>query len=259
VSGADRAKTPPEPSSGAPAVAVVALVGVVSDQAAGLILAAHAPRRPAEAGAGDHYAWLASRAPAAAHRSELEPRHSARLELVVFQGAFGCLLPVLPVPGVLGLRHRSMNSRSVTTRAFWHVKPERKPSEPRAITMRPVSLPESKPRPPNTVHPYISGHQLEAGGEPHAGRRADHGDLALLQRLPQRLAARAAELGQLVEEQHAEMNKAFVPGASCWPGQHNGHAQSSLPIQSALSLPGRHGPAQITSSSRIVPRRSKTR
>src|SRR6266511_5916283 len=60
VSEADRAKTPPEPSSGAPAVAVgvVALVGVVADQAARLLLAAPSPRRREEAGVGDHCAWL---------------------------------------------------------------------------------------------------------------------------------------------------------------------------------------------------------
>src|SRR5262245_38907138 len=50
--------------------------------------------------------------------------------------------------------------------------------------------------------------QLEPGREADAGGGSDHGDLAVLERLAERLAGGTAELGQLVHEQHAVMGEA---------------------------------------------------
>jgi hypothetical protein len=65
-----------------------------------------------------------------------------------------------------------------------------------------VSLPESRPRPPNTVHLYIRRDQGEACREAHTGYRPDDRDLTVFERLAERLADRPRELGQLVEEEH---------------------------------------------------------
>jgi len=63
------------------------------------------------------------------------------------------------------------------------------------------------------VHTRISRYQREAGREAHAGHGPRDRDLALLQRLAQRLARGPGELRQLVEEQHAVVGERDLAGS----------------------------------------------
>lgn len=69
---------------------------------------------------------------------------------------YWCPLPGLlsPVFRTSASKHefRKHNNEGLLARQTWV-----QALEPRAITTRPLSLPKSKPRPPNTVHLYISG------------------------------------------------------------------------------------------------------
>ncbi len=56
-------------------------------------------------------------------------------------------------------------------------------------------------------------HQREAGREPQPAFRPHQGDVAVFQRLPERLQRRRTELGHLVEEEHAVVRERRLAGS----------------------------------------------